>query len=171
METILVKHMIKENTIGANINIMGIAKRLSIEIKVESNLNDLGKVYIDKNENVIISLNENSDKQTKYTLMVIAVADYILTPTKIMRTGIVYDMFFLNDIFAHRHSYRMLLATRLAFPEHIIDKLCSNSGVESGSFSYADFIANSNYLSQFIRSCIDDSSALFLLKNTSELPI
>jgi len=81
METILVKHIIKENTIADSINIMGIAKRLSIEINIESDLNDLGKVYLDKNEQVIISLNDQCDKKTKYTLMVIAMADYILTPT------------------------------------------------------------------------------------------
>ncbi|PCI58971.1 MAG: hypothetical protein COB35_12460 [Gammaproteobacteria bacterium] len=173
MEILLIKNMIKGNTHDNTINIKGIANKLGIEILITSHLStDLAQVYVDENDKPVIQINENTDLETKYTLMVIAMADYILKPKKVSKTGIIYDMFFLDDIFSQRYHYRMLLATRLAFPEHVIEKLCNKvATIGENDINYMNFVQQSNYLSQFIRSCIDDSSALFLIKNTNDLPI
>ncbi len=169
MDSLFVKDMIKKNIIDDHINIMGIAKSLGIQITLDEQLTDLATIRTGIENKPVITLRADSDKQTKYTLMVIAMADYILTPKKVKTTGISYDLFFVDDIFAHRQSYQMLLATRLAFPEPIIKQLC-NQHLYSGILDYAKFVAESNYLSTFIRSCIDDSAALFLVKNFADLP-
>ena len=169
MKPIFIKEMIKKNVIDDHINVKGIANSLGINIVLDEQLNDLAHIFIGKNDKPTIALKAESDKQTKYTLMVIAMADYILIPKKVVNQGIRYDMFFINDLFAQRQTYQMLLATRLAFPEKIIKQLC-NQHIYSHTLNYAKFVADANYLPQFVRSCIDDSAALFLVSNIADLP-
>jgi hypothetical protein len=58
----------------------------------------------------------------------------------------------------------MLLATRIALPEALV------SVVSSTSPEAEIIINNSNYLPKFLRCWVNNSSALFLLSNFSELP-
>lgn len=148
-----------------HVDVKAFCEALGVVIKIDNELKNLCEIHNDKDtQKPIISLNPALDKKTKFTFVVIALSEYILTPDRVARTGICYDIFFLDDIYHQRHGYRMLLATRIALPEHLINK------ISNGSPEAETIIANANYLPKFLRCCVSDSSALFLISNFSDLP-
>jgi hypothetical protein len=160
----IIKGLIKDNTIGDLIDLKSLAKELHIQIKLDNELKDLCRISIEKDSRYpTIYLNPACDTKTKHTFVAIAIAEYILTPDRVSGPGINYDLFFLKAIYSQKHNYYMLLSTRLTFPEKTITLL------EDQSINSDDFINNSNYLPQFIRCCVSDSSSLFLLETFSEL--
>jgi len=160
----IVKGLIKDNTVGELIDLKSIAKELNIQIKLDQKLKDLCRIIIEKDSrHPTIYLNPNCDTKTKHTFVAIAIAEYILTPRRVSDPGIYYDLFFLDTIYSQKHNYFMLLSTRLAFPEETIAQL------EDHSINTDDFVNNCSYLPQFIRCCVSNSSALFLISNFSEL--
>ncbi len=160
----LIEKLIESCIVDNTINIKAIADTLGVDIVLSEDIADLCRIAVDPATNKpVISLHPSNDQKTKHSFVAIALAEYILTPNRVTQHGINYDMFFWSDIYHQRHSYRMLLATRLAVPEFIINQL------GEPNFSTDKYIADSHYLPQFIRSCINNNSALFLLSNFSEL--
>lgn len=161
----LVEKLIESCTREDHIDIKAFCEALGVNIAIRPKLKNLCEIHLEGEEGKpVISLTPTLDKKTKFTFVVIALAEYILTPDRVARTGICYDMFFLEDIFHQRHGYRMLLATRIAIPKHLIN-IISSSSPEAEKI-----IHQTNYLPKFLRCCVSNSSALFLLANFSELP-
>ncbi|MFT5757753.1 MAG: hypothetical protein ACI9LM_002489 [Alteromonadaceae bacterium] len=166
MKPFLLQKLIKDATQGEFLDIKMLAKELEVTIALvkEKDMKNLCEISCDnKEEKALLKLNKTLDKKSRFTFVAIALAEYILTPERVEKTGINYDIFFLSDIYKQRYGYRMLLATRLAVPEHMIEKLCNH---DPGADEY---IIESDYLPQFLRCCVSNSSALFLLSNFSEL--
>ena len=160
----VLEKLIKSSTYGDKVNLKEITEFLNITIALDKELTDLCHISLAVEDNKpVIKLNPSNDKKTKHTLVAIAIAEYILTPTRLEGAGIGYDMFFLREIYHQRYSYRMMLATRLAVPEEIINQL------EAPTFDTASYVARSSYLPQFIHCCVKDSSAMFLLSNFGDL--
>ncbi len=166
MEPFLLQKLIKDATQGEFLDIKTLAKKLNVTIVLakEKDMKNLCEISCNNtSEKPILKLNESLDKKSRFTFVAIALAEYILTPERVEKAGINYDIFFLADIYEQRYGYRMLLATRLAVPEPMIEKLCDHApGAD-------EYILESDYLPQFLRCCISNSSALFLLSNFSEL--
>jgi hypothetical protein len=160
----LIEKLIQSCSREDHVDVKAFCEALGVSIKLDEKLRDLCEIKIDeKSEKPVIWLNPSLDKKTKLTFVVIALAEYILTPDRVSRTGIRYDIFFLDDIYHQRHGYRMLLATRLALPEHLINTISEVSPQSE------QVINEANYLPKFLRCCVSDSSALFLINNFSDL--
>jgi hypothetical protein len=161
----LIEKLIESCTREDHIDTKAFCESLGVLIIVRPDIKNLCEIHLEgQDKQPVISLITRLDKKTKFTFVAIALAEYILTPDRVARTGIVYDIFFLEDIYHQRHGYRMLLATRIALPEALVNIVSSTS-------PEAERIINSsNYLPKFLRCCVNNSSALFLLSNFSELP-
>ncbi|WP_426359446.1 hypothetical protein ACPUVO_04155 [Pseudocolwellia sp. HL-MZ19] len=161
----LVEKLIESCTREDHIDVKAFCEALGVTIALRPEIKNLCEIHLEgETKSPVISLSPTLDKKTKFTFVVIALAEYILTPDRVARMGICYDIFFLQDIYHQRHGYRMLLATRIALPE----KLVNIAGSTSPDAEH--IINNSNYLPQFLRCCVNNSSALFLLANFSDLP-
>ena len=164
----LVQKLIASCTHDDVVDIKEFCSALGVTVAIRPNLKNLCEIHFEKQDGgknkPVVSLNPSLDKKAKFTYLAIALAEYILTPDRVSRTGICYDMFFIKDIYHQRHGYRMLLATRIALSEKHINI------VSSLSPDAEKIINHSNFLPEFVRCCVNDSSALFLLSNFSELP-
>lgn len=163
--------LIQSATVGDTVDLKSICKTLEIRIRMGDNSQDLCKIGEDENKHIIIWLNNSLDKKTKFTFVAIAVADYILDPDRIIKQGVGYDMFFLRDLSANKATKLIMLATRLAVPEHIIEKL---SNALEAQFSKDDtiepfdadaYVKNAKYLPEFVRCAIKESTSMFLIDN------
>ena len=162
----VLEKLIKSSTRDGKVDLKQITEFFNINIMIDRQLTDLCQIYVSEQDNKpVIKLSPTNDRKTKYTLVAIAIAEFILTPSRLEGTGIRYDMFFLKEIYHQRYSYRMMLATRLAVPEEIINKL------DLPTFDLNAYVIKSDFLPQFIHCCVKDSSALFLLSNFSDLPV
>ena len=156
----LISKLINENTHGSEIDLKAIAQALDVRVITNSGLDDLCRITLAKGDKgPTIELNPKLDKQTKFTLVVIAIAEYILSFERVAQKGITYDMFFIKNLSEEKYSYRMLLATRLAFPESVMREIDSNPT------AFSEFVSTSKYLPEFVRLCSPDKSLSFVLSN------
>jgi len=161
----LIEKLIESCTRENYMDVKAFCEALGVSITVRSSLDNLCEIRLEGEDNTpVIALHHTLDKKTKFTFVAIALAEYILTPDRVATSGINYDIFFLEDIYHQRYGYRMLLATRIAMPQTLID-IISASAPEAEKV-----IEEANYLPKFLRCCVNNSSALFLLSNFSELP-
>ena len=163
------QQLIKSASEGDTINLKKICQSLGLKLKINTELTDLCRIAFDENGNAVIQLNASLDKRTKFTFVAICAAEYIINSERVRDTGVTYDIFFLRDIHANRATNLIMLATRLAIPEHIIEKIANASEVqftkppESERFDIDAYIEQSDYLPEFIRSVIKQSSSKLLL--------
>ena len=158
----IIAKIIHSNSTEETVDLKSIIEMLGIKITIDNEILDLCHL-VRKDGCPTIILNQKLSRIQKMTYVAIAVAEYILTPDRVNKNGIIYDMFFIKGIYHQRFAYRILLATRLAIPEPVITKYCSQ---ELGS---ASILSNYDFLPEFLRCCVQDSSALFSLQNFSEL--
>lgn len=152
--------LIHANTSESSVDLQSICASFGIDIEFELETNDLANIKTIKGRPVI-NLNPSLTKKEKLTFVAIAVSEYILTPNRVNGKGITYDMFFMKDAYHQRFNNIMLLATRLALPENIISQLCK---LET---NVGEIIVKFDFTPEFLRCCVQDSNALFLLKNFS----
>ncbi len=80
-------------------------------------------------------------------------------------------MFFLIDLNTNKATKLIMLATRLAVPEHIIEKISNSLEAQFSKedqnerFDTEAYILNAQYLPEFIRCVIKESSSMFLIDN------
>jgi hypothetical protein len=164
-------NLIQSAVEGDVVNLKSICDTLDVKLKADKALNDLCRMGVDGNDKIVIWINPKVDAKTKFTFVAIALAEYILYPNRITNQGVNYDMFFLKDLNTKKNSRQIMLATRLAIPEHIIEKLSAalevqfTSSDSKNTFDANNYIANSKFLPEFIRCVIKESSSLFLLDN------
>lgn len=166
MKPSLIAQLISDSSSKDSVDLRNIVQTLGIKIKLSNEIVNHCEIrYLSGDESPTVFLNKDLDVQTQQTFVAIALAEYILTPVRVTNKGICYDMFFLNDtLHQQQFSYRMLLATRLVIPKCILEIMHTDSAL------FDDFVFSSNYLPRFLRSCVQDSTALFLLSNFSDLP-
>jgi len=160
--------------IGLSNDLNVICQALDISIKAGKLQNDLCLIRQENDSSIVIYLDPTLDKQSKFTFVAIAIAEMLISPERIKGRGIYYDVFFKKEIHNLRSTKAMILATRIAFPEGIIDQIviANNMRFEARSLreknNYMDvdaFISESNYLPEFIRSVIKGNSVRMLLNN------
>jgi len=171
MDSSEINSLIKTATVGDVVDLKVICQALNIALKIDNELGDLCKIGVGANDKVTIWLNAKLDKKTKFTLVAIAIAEYIIHPNRVGGQGVIYDMFFLKELNSKKRSKLIMLATRLVIPEHIIEKLSdaldnqfSNDKIND-PFDADSYIANAGYLPEFIRCIIKESTSMFLLDN------
>ncbi len=164
-------NLIESATEGDQMDLKSICQTLGVRLKSDDCMTDLGNIS-STDDGVCITLNKRSDLRTKYTVIALALSEYILTPSRVTARGISYDMFFMKDMSAKKYSPTIMLAIRLAIPEHIIEKIASqidsefDSNKSSREASYFDvdkYIGESNFLPQFLRCSIKENTAMYLL--------
>lgn len=174
MNDSLLTNLIEGCTVGDKMDLKKICDTLNIKLMADPDLKDLCKIGRDDKRQLVIWINPNIDSKTKFTLVAIAVAEFILHPERINENGVVYDMFSLTDIHHKKHTPYIMLATRLAIPEHIIEKLVEAAESEFESkhirdrktqFDIKSYIEKSIYLPQFIQCVVKESSGKLLLDN------
>lgn len=106
-----------------------------------------------------IELNKKNTLEQNYTLVALLLADCLIAPKKVQREGIKYEIFFLKDLRQFRLTRTFLLATRLAIPEQIINK------IDEFSFNIDTYIARTNYLPGFVNNMVKNSNASFVVIN------
>lgn len=163
--------LIQSATVGDIVDLKSICQTLEIKIRMDDSLQDLCKIGENENKHIIIWLKDSLDQKTKFTFVAIAVADYILDPDRVIKQGVVYDMFFLRDLSANKATKLIMLATRLAVPEHIIEKLSNALEAQFSKddtiepFDADEYVRNAKYLPEFVRCAIKESSSMFLMDN------
>ncbi len=163
--------LIESATEGDKVNLKSICQALGVKLKTDDCMSDLGKIS-NTEDGVCITLNKRSDIKTKHTVIAVALSEYILTPSRVTSRGISYDIFFMKDMSTKKFSPSIMLAIRLAIPEHIIEKISSQiesefesnkSTVDGLSFDVDKYINESKFLPQFLRCSIKDNTAMYLL--------
>lgn len=163
--------LIQSATFGDTVDLKSICQTLEIKIRMEDNSQDLCRICENDDKQIIIWLNKTIDQKTKLTFVAIAVADYILDPERVSKHGVNYDMFFLRDLSANKATKLIMLATRLAIPEHIIEKLSNaleaqfSKDEDIESFDGDAYVRNSKFLPEFVRCAIKESTSMFLMDN------
>lgn len=163
--------LIQSATVDDTVDLKSICQTLEIKIRMDDISQDLCKIGENENKQIIIKLNNTLDPKTKFTFVAIAVADYILDPDRVIKQGVVYDMFFLRDLSANKATKLIMLATRLAVPEHIIEKLSNALEAQFSRdntiepFDADAYVRKSKYLPEFIRCAIKESTSMFLIDN------
>ena len=167
-------NLIKSCANGDKIDLKKLCDTLNIKVVADANLKDLCKIGRDESRQAYIWLQPSVDPKTRFTLIAIAIAEFIIHPERISGAGISYDMFALADLHRKKHTPYMMLATRLAIPEHIIEKLIIAAELEFESkrvrdktekFDSEAYINNSIFLPEFIRCVVKDSTGKVLLEN------
>lgn len=162
MNSSLIAKIIKENTGETSVDLKGVVAALNIDVVVSKDLTDECKIsYPEKSAKPLIQVNAKLDLQTKLTFIAIAVAEYILSPERVSKKGITYDMFFLKSLAEERYSFRMLLATRLAIPEAVMTSINENPSAMS------EYMAIAKVRPELVRLCAPDRSLGFILSNFS----
>lgn len=170
----LITHLINEATVGDNIQLKVICEKLNIQLIAAPTLKDYCHFSRNGADELVMRLNPKIDSKTRFTLVVIAVAEYLLQPSKIEGNGITYDMFSLEGLSHKKHTPYMMLATRLAMPEHIINALldASDNVFEKQkstdrklTFNSQAYIDNAIYLPQFMRAIVKESSGKLVLES------
>lgn len=177
MQGDLITHLIADATNGDKVDLKQICDTLKIQLKATPELKDHCNICRDKSGKTIIRLNPTIDSKTRFTLVAIAVAEFLLHHERVDETGITYDMFSLDNLNHKKHTPFMMLATRLTIPEHIIDKLIDASDYDfeskkssdavSEKFDSQAYINNSIYLPEFIRAVVRESSGKLVLNTLS----
>ena len=174
MNESLLTALIKDSTVGDKMDLKKICETLHISLKADPDLKDLCKIGINDKHQNIIWVNPKADPKTRFTLIAIAIAEFILHPERISGMGISYDMFALDGLNRKKHTPYIMLATRLAIPEHIIEKLTHADEMEFESkrqrevmdlFDRNEYIENSIFLPEFIGAVVRESSGKLLLDN------
>lgn len=124
-----------------------------------ASLTELAELNTNKDGNVVILLNKNNDTRHNYTLVALLIAQLMLHPEKAETGGIKYDVFSLKDIRDNRFSNIMMLATRLAVPEFVIDQM------EDFGFDVQGYANKSKFLPDFIKSAVKSKNLEFLVSN------
>lgn len=106
-----------------------------------------------------IELNKTNKIEQNYTLVALLLADCLISPKKLQRGGFKYEIFFLKDLRQYRLTRTFLLATRLAIPEKIINK------VDVFGFNIDAYIAKTHYLPGFVNNMVTNSNANFVVIN------
>jgi len=106
-----------------------------------------------------IELNKINTIEQNYTLVALLLADSFIAPQKASREGFKYEIFFLKDLRNYRLTRTLLLATRLAIPEKIINQ------IDESGFDIDAYIAKTNYLPSFVNNMVKNSNASFLFIN------
>lgn len=166
--------LIKSCTTGDKVDLKKICDTVSIKLKADPNLTDLCRIGRDENRQLTIWIKPSLDSKTRFTLVAIATAEYILQPERVNENGINYDLFALSDLHRKKHTPYLMLATRLAIPEHIIEKLVEAEELQfeaksirdnSDRFDRESYTENSIYLPEFIQCVVRESSGKLLLDN------
>ncbi|GLX77012.1 hypothetical protein tinsulaeT_03520 [Thalassotalea insulae] len=173
MSNSAIQRLIESATHQDTVDLKAICQSLHIRVVLDEQLQDYCKIGIDVDEKLTIWLNTKIDKKTKFTFVAIATAEWLIHPDRVKDQGVSYDIFFLRELTNYKASKLIMLATRLAVPEHIIEKLSDALEVQFTKNDAADnfdsdaYIENSDYLPEFLRCVIKVSSSIFLLDNLS----
>jgi hypothetical protein len=170
MSILGLQNLIQSATVDDTVDLKGICQKLNIKIRMDDSSQDLCKIGQNADKQIVIWLNSSLDQKTKFTFVAIAVADYMLDSDRVCKQGVVYDMFFLRDLNANKATKLIMLATRLAMPEHIIEKLSNALEVQFSkdskeTFDADAYVRNSKFLPEFVRCAIKESTSIFLMDN------
>jgi len=92
-------------------------------------------------------------------LVALLLADSFIAPQKASNEGFKYEIFFLKDLRNYRLTRTLLLATRLAIPEKIINQ------IDEFDFDIDAYTAKTNYLPSFVNNMVKNNNASFLFIN------
>ncbi|GAA6206369.1 hypothetical protein [Thalassotalea sp. SU-HH00458] len=164
------QNLIQSATVEDTVDLKSICQKLKIKIRMDDSSQDLCKIGQNSDKQIIIWLKSSLDQKTKFTFVAIAVADYMLDSDRVCKQGVVYDMFFLRDLNANKATKLIMLATRLAMPEHIIEKLSNALEVQFSkdnkeTFDADAYVRDSKFLPEFVRCAIKESTSIFLMDN------
>jgi len=166
--------LIKSSEKGNINDLKVICDGLDIKVTSDKSLNELCLIRENEDATINIFLNPNLDIKSKFTFVAISLAEMLISPERILGRGIYYDVFFLREIHNLRSTKVMMLATRLAFPEGVIERIVNANNMmfetkfkrdRSGCMDVGAFISEVPYLPEFIRSVITGTSVQMLLNN------
>lgn len=160
---------VENNTNGDTINIKQCAKDLGCEFGDSfSDSVDKGRISPagqGSDSFAIISLNKANSDAENNTIIALLLAKYIL----MLEGGVIKDercdVFFLSEMRGFRESPQMLLATRLAIPESVIER------VNELNFNSQKYASQSNLMRNFVGSVffISDARGFFGILNQLEI--
>ncbi len=154
--------LIEKHSQGDVIDIMAMAEDMGISItyvEMEISTDVAVMKQAEEDNRPKIELNKINTIEQNYTLVALLLADCFIAPQKVTNEGFKYEIFFLKDLRNYRLTRTLLLATRLAIPETIINQ------VEDFDFDIDAYTAKTNYLPCFVHNMVKSSHASFLFIN------
>jgi len=160
--TNVIVSLIEKHTKDEVIDIMDMAESMGIRVRyveMETSTDVATMKQGEVNKRPDIELNINNTTEQNYTLVALLLADCFIAPQKAKYEGFKYEIFFLKDLRNFRLSRTLLLATRLAIPDSIINQ------IGEFGFNIDAYIARTNYMPSFVNNIVKNSSASFLMIN------
>lgn len=157
------------NTDGERINIIKCALDLGCNFTghFEDSI-DKGRITPSSNEKdyfASISLNKKNTIEENNTIVALLLAKFILMLENGVMKEAKCDVFFLSEMRGSRQSRQMLLATRLAIPDIIIEKL------DSLHFDTHSYASKNKLMHKFVNSAfyISNAKGFFGILNQLEI--
>lgn len=164
MEGHRITKIIERNTVGDEVNLKEVAKQMNFKIISIDNMHDFCHLSSNNGKSPVIKLNKNLSKQERFTIVAIAISDFILYPEKTYNDRVVkFDMFSLHDLHIQRYAHRILLATRLTVSEEFIKRLRDDIHMK-------EINKVKSVTPNFLRCCEPYEGVSFILKEFSLLP-
>lgn len=99
------------------------------------------KAYIDyngRNNYAELFINKNLSRENKNAIAVLIIAEFFVRFRDGQKKRVSFDMFYLNNIKHIKMSKQIFLATRLALPEKVINKLDTFDSDKESYSKYSD---------------------------------
>jgi len=158
----VVMSLIEEHSHNEVIDIMAMASSMGINVSyvdMDASTDVAVMKQGEEDKRPKIELNKNNTIEQNYTLVALLLADCFIAPQKASTEGFKYEIFFLKDLRNYRLTRTLLLATRLAIPENIINQ------IDEFDFNIDEYIAKTNYMPSFVNNMVKSSNASFLFIN------
>jgi hypothetical protein len=158
----VISALIEKHTQDEVIDIMEMAESIGISVEFVEMKRSTDVAVMkqgEEDDRPKIELNKINSLEQNHTLVALLLADSFISPEKASNEGFKYEIFFLKDLRYYRLTRTLLLATRIAIPEKIINQ------IDEVGFDVDAYIAKSNYLPSFVHNMVKNSNASFLVIN------
>lgn len=156
----LVKKYVEACTVNEVVDLNMLMNKLGIQqttIPSKSlGMTEKGRL-LQRDDKTVIGFNPNCTEREKNTLRAVLLAHGMLYPEKLKGVGISIDTFYLQEIRRSRTSKDMLLATYIAIPESVRER------VGNLKFNCNAYAEKSNLMSSFVSSSTSDSTVAFII--------
>lgn len=151
------ENLVNECTVNDVVDLTELATRLRIKVNyTKTPAFECGRLYY-KNKNVVLNtsivLNRNFSDEMLKTTLALLISTYIINRNNDSRKMRVIEPFFLKEMWSHRTSPLVLLATCLAIPKSIA------KAAQFVNFSSFEYAKKSGLTDNFILACYDPEHA------------
>ncbi len=152
----LIERAVAYNTDEGVVDVFGVAANLGCEIVTEfkhSTLIAAMRPCSSEDKLAEIALNKNNDHATNRTVVAIMLADYLINLVHCRSKKITVDTFFLSEIRNYKMSSSIMIGTRIAIPNEVINMF------DCPTFDSLSYACEAELLPNFVSSTLKMSNS------------